>query len=1603
MAARIVGQILTGEFDSGEREFMTWFLHLFEKTDPKACTIEEFAVHFLGLIRSQTEDFTKGAPSVCDTPGTVLLETTATASSRKPSITSPADALSVSVASAVATTETTKRKTSQLLTASGCLKVNTGGIFATDDSRKSSTSSPGEEAFAGGSRSQTARSISRDLFVGSNRSSAEDDFSADFRAIEHDHNPAVTVAGSGRGCTAQNESVNDSPIMKTPNINFPSSRRSDTARKGSGRNENEKNQFTSIEDAPFSPIPAARRSTQDTGKLNSPADSSTPVRSAKTVPHQLNTSTPIISSGNRSSKGSRNSWGLDCSTPNKQMATGNSSRHDSRRSHDRSFASNNSNTNGNRQGSSSCLGDFITHSSLKSKTRKSTMNSTAGNVSNCRDTSKTNSFFSENDFPGLGVSCQSPNPKSEQQQHNRSKKRVTPITVSRTLTSRLGPSNFELDHADGLVEDKPKRRVVPISLNRSITNRHDFNTSSFKSDNNLIDLTEDSLEQDLGQKDERGLLRNYKHIIKSNFDTAGEQSSDPSKALRSALRQSSVASRALPESGHAQPIRIDLKRVTQTAAINRLVEIYSLLIDLNLTPNVLSEIAYLINLINTEYDPFDSASKSSSTEPQQNDNDVNNLLKNLNNCIYFAMEVLNRQKAILAAFDSVTLKVLIENERIASLNLPLHGYLKEIHAQKLQLDSSSKRMHEGSFTMANGGNVLYQQEADTREHFPSEKEFGAFKKQRDAFCTIYRTWDFKHLNPTWNFLAELSGKIRSLLAIMEHPINMAHLAKLFTAQLVQSCNYDNSPSELAEALPNVDPAKLVKLRQRLVAPSQFSTQYLFPGNQAFFRDFILASESNQIFIEQLKAVLIHELLEMNGSSYEVFNVTGSENQHDCEYVARAESTTTMRVLAKFIGFIISRPFNYDGCRNSTVDNRQIELRNRLLPLLDVKSILLKAIAERKLIITVPWLVQYLAMLDGVTLRLDYYKELFDVLYELYLRTSAYESGSERKLLVTPMSKFIIRVCLGWLFEHPNIPEVYYSYRQERKSQLSVDEGLHSYAKFELLVDNALSEDFTTSKNLVLTKIKGRDEEGTFSCDVKPLEEKSLDIRTLVQQSGFHPKSDDISLNPILESILNAACPFLADFRVSMMPSKLEKSVSRSGRYRHITTKYAGATALTSNQKATNDQYKLLEAFLQSQSLSVRRTIEFVIERASSAAIKDFQVSQILPQKRNITDQIASVQAQSVAKTTQQINSICSVGLADINAMWDAQIPPMLTRRIKEGFDALLPSETLEPVKRTCINLALERCLVKTNEWRQMYMLELDLFCKNIPAEAVKATKNDSSKQITTSPLTVRLDRTPQHTTAFEQLQNLVHSAASYPDELNQGQLGQFLTLIRRYLDEQGGTHAMNKTLAFMVLQLALLLVINRCDLIVPEIVQSLLAVWKHRKLIEFCEIPEALSEDAEQQEIDKLIMSDTSADGERSILCEEDILRIRRKKQQTEANYIFSTLVSNRAIRMMAARNTDEVFACFANLINSLVDSKLISIRLLNEQFVKIFNENWEQRTLERLSRLMDAVRRGSSLPGNSFVEGHLAQGHRQPNANDTHSQLFLEMLSDLAREIEDF
>lgn len=84
-----------------------------------------------------------------------------------------------------------------------------------------------------------------------------------------------------------------------------------------------------------------------------------------------------------------------------------------------------------------------------------------------------------------------------------------------------------------------------------------------------------------------------------------------------------------------------------------------------------------------------------------------------------------------------------------------------------------------------------------------------------------------------------------------------------------------------------------------------------------------------------------------------------------------------------------------------------------MPALDVKSLLDSAIEKRTVVLIVPWLTKYLAMLDYITLRLPYYQALNLRLFRLYQNCERLEAPHHNVALV--------KFCLGWLFEMPHFP------------------------------------------------------------------------------------------------------------------------------------------------------------------------------------------------------------------------------------------------------------------------------------------------------------------------------------------------------------------------------------------------------------------------------------------------------------------------------------------------------------------------------------------------------------------------------------------------------
>lgn len=340
----------------------------------------------------------------------------------------------------------------------------------------------------------------------------------------------------------------------------------------------------------------------------------------------------------------------------------------------------------------------------------------------------------------------------------------------------------------------------------------------------------------------------------------------------------------------------------------------------------------------------------------------------------------------------------------------------------------------------------------------------------------------------------------------------------------------------------------------------------------------------------------------------------------------------------------------------------------------MKSILQKSLINQKLVVALPWVVQFISMLDSVSLRSEYYREVFQLLYELYIMTTDFENHP--KLSMRPTSLFIVRSCLGWLFDQPNVPNEYYTYRQNRKplallpKQLAITETELQSA--QILVPKTFASFFQGNHQIILIADNRSDNDNSITCTLQKFPGNQNKLPNQVSITENKPELSSAfalplsKFDPLLENTLISACPFLADFRVSIMPKHNAKTVSRTGRYRHITTKlYENIPNKTISGRPEDDaQNKLIEAFLHSQSLSVRRTVEFVQERVFSAVVKDFQVEIFIPFKRTIVEQVDKIQLSERQAILDELYKIYMDGEKILLKKWHEFIKQAALERVK---------------------------------------------------------------------------------------------------------------------------------------------------------------------------------------------------------------------------------------------------------------------------------------------------------------------------------------------------
>ncbi|XP_014087160.2 protein disks lost [Bactrocera oleae] len=1185
-----------------------------------------------------------------------------------------------------------------------------------------------------------------------------------------------------------------------------------------------------------------------------------------------------------------------------------------------------------------------------------------------------------------------------QQNNNRSnRKKATSTQIQNTATSSCNetPTN-----------SKPKKRVVPTTIsNRSVVGAAGelkaFGcNSSFSNDNNILKLSNAEIED----KNKCSIMAARKSlklnavVISKEMEitSIGEEEKNLREMVKRKLRDVTlnVETETTKATLKAQPPIVELEKIKNHAYIQRLADIYVVLMDLNFVTNILSEMAFMVNLLNTQETTLDDLEVYTSegtnikcTSIEEESIGIQ-MLSNVTNCIYFALCVIRRQRHLFAHLDIKSLGVVLHNERIHCLDTDLKLYLESIYHLKQNLHQDKSQAFETSTTIERSfKSVYYQEDKDSRQHFTSNNEFGAFKTQRDLFYKVLKLWETHHLNPNWNYTQELAPRIREIFKQSENSINMAHFAKLFVSQLLISASDATSPEDIGL---DVDAEKFSKLAQRLVAPSNFSVDYQFPRNQAFFRDFIAEARSIP-FTEQLKMALYFQLITLNNSTFEQTNLltdnkdadeleTDNDKAECGEFIVRAETLASMIILAKFLGFVTAYPYSqhlHTATISGSIEKKQLLLRGLFKPHFNVSHHLLEAIKYNKMLITLPWLVQYLAMLDNVTLQLSDFAETTQLLFALYTTIGC--NSTPRSLTAT--SIFILRCCMGWLFDtKPFIAENYFRYRT---TQTTTNIGTRTH-------DETHAEHVEPEKLIV--GILGATHDSSNVAGSKH-----------VSVPNDNNICKEITLNPLLESLLTVACPFLAEFRVAIMPSKYAttKLASRTGRYRHITTRIAEPQSLAVNSPShiacntdTNvinsqrvQQNKLIEAFLHSQNPSMRRLIEFVTERVYKSVVKDGQHKYILPTKATADKRVNEITSSNIDEVYKIVSNNYISAYDEVHLLWESNIPKLLDERIAIALAALLPTETTPIVQKTYSQLIRQNAMKRVKQWFLDNVQPTSFYCGDLNEITQKICKANKKKQQSSSTSELKIvSFKPSVSDLLDELQYWLHCTSLRPELLIAGseEIVAFLQRIPKAFVNTLPT-IFYRLIGAGVIQIIQQLIIHKPSCVTIELMESACTILLHPNFIALTNTTERSKNNNNQSNAQSV---NNVSDDESTSTSSTDMNRTPN---------IYDALITVAFIEALG--DNSDLFGKLKDLLVYMITQQVLTIDKVNALFIPIFKENWPINVLNEISKTLQRIADDTAKIGRTKRPDIADDG--ESSEDEAKSHLFMEVLADLSRDVD--
>ncbi|XP_037249491.1 codanin-1 isoform X2 [Falco rusticolus] len=838
----------------------------------------------------------------------------------------------------------------------------------------------------------------------------------------------------------------------------------------------------------------------------------------------------------------------------------------------------------------------------------------------------------------------------------RRKRSEVPLVSARSPPSQLNLNNLEefppMGAASGWTKSKPSRRInpTPVSAERPLSKPKMCFTSTpvsqspaarFSSGSSLEAFTavqEGNLTSVISTslQEEREMLKKERCKLLHQASSPAGISLDPGTATKPSYTRSA----SLPAESHlvtcANPTKVSCKKQLECLA-----QLYSSCIAENLVPNIFLELFFVLQLL---------TSKGTSTaEDEDSDLEVNERSKeapgrqhfrSVHNCVYFAVQVLDYQYEIISRLEKGMLKLLAENERIASFSPTLHERLRQAY------ESSTAKV--SLMLPCSVQSVSFQPETDNRSNFPSDRAFHIFKKQRDIFYELLREWEDNHEKTGWNFEGVLGNKIRAMMAHLSATCNHSHFARLFQKQLIQMCkgpvgggaSWGDAPDQdVLNMLGSDNLSRLKRLQERFVVPQSIRGPCpppSFPGCQQFFRDFILSAGSYQ-FNQHLMDSLCLKILELNGLTLVEHEHSDGEADMDEQDEKKRFTVVllSLRLLAKFLGFLVFLPYRTVEQPTRDLQDSAVALRNKTLPALDVLMLLRQSIRDQRSILTIPWIVEYLSLVDHIAPLLDYYRKVFCLLLQVY-RLTVLSEDKEMSFL----NKLLILAVLGWLFQVPSVPE-------------------------ELF--------FTTDVR----------QEGLIMDTVTSAE--ALDSVPLVDQQ-----------------LLYTCCPYLGELRKLLASFVAGSGAKNGGFMRKITPTAAESLAPKASvtqrklQHFSLEQVELEQAFFHNQPPSLRRTVEFVAERVGSNCVKHIKATLVaeLVQRAEV---MLQDKVKEDANHDKLLEEVCA-HLYEEGAQALIKGREFCKKKGPEAVRVLLPEETSAAVLSSAEDIAVELATEKACGW-----------------------------------------------------------------------------------------------------------------------------------------------------------------------------------------------------------------------------------------------------------------------------------------------------------------